>query len=492
VTPPGDVEKNLMNAEVEPFVAVDPTNPKILLGTWTQYLNGSLKGTAVAVSVDGGASWKNKAMPFNRCGGAATDEPGDFENAVDPWVDIGSDGTMYAMSIGINLSGTPDAFGIPGSLNAAGKHNAILVSRSTDQGKTWSKPVTLRSDAKGVVNDKNSLTVSPSNPNYVYAVWTRAQFSIDATSKDVTGSGPVWLARSTDGGANWDAAKEIYRPNSGNAGGNRIVVLSDGTLINVFKSADCDLGAGAGCPGSLRVIRSTDNGESWSLAITVSENYGSFVHPNNDITVRAPAFAAIAVGPDDKIWVAWHDTKFSQTRISSVALSSSSDGGLKWSEPVAINKDTSSHAFMPSITVAKDGTIAVSHYDFRNYAAEPSKMLTNTWLLTSKDGKNWMEAKIREPFDVADAPDSQGKFLGDYQGLVSQGTAFLPFYAQANPDTNNRTDIYAIPITPAPSAVYQARTAPMLSTSQKPALQAYAGLAMPGWTRDRVQQRRQP
>ena len=399
---------------------------------------------------------------------------------------------MYAMSIGINLSGTPDAFGIPGSLNAAGKHNAILVSRSTDQGKTWSKPVTLRSDAKGVVNDKNSLTVSPSNPNYVYAVWTRAQFSIDATSKDVTGSGPVWLARSTDGGANWDAAKEIYRPNSGNAGGNRIVVLSDGTLINVFKSADCDLGAGAGCPGSLRVIRSTDNGESWSLAITVSENYGSFVHPNNDITVRAPAFAAIAVGPDDKIWVAWHDTKFSQTRISSVALSSSSDGGLKWSEPVAINKDTSSHAFMPSITVAKDGTIAVSHYDFRNYAAEPSKMLTNTWLLTSKDGKNWMEAKIREPFDVADAPDSQGKFLGDYQGLVSQGTAFLPFYAQANPDTNNRTDIYAIPITPAPSAVYQARTAPMLSTSQKPALQAYAGLAMPGWTRDRVQQRRQP
>jgi len=142
--------------------------------------------------------------------------------------------------------------------------------------------------------------------------------------------------------------------------------------------------------------------------------------------------------------------------------------------------------------VAKDGTIAVSHYDFRNYGTEPSKMLTNTWLLTSKDGQKWMETKIREPFDVSAAPVAGGLFLGDYQGLVSLGSTFLPFYAQANADANNRTDIYAVPVTPAPSTVYQARTAPILSTSQKIVLQSRAGLAMQDWMRARMQQRSQP
>jgi hypothetical protein len=428
---------------------------------------------------------------------------------------------MYVMGLAVNPSNAS---------NASGLQNAMVLSRSTDQGQTWSTPVVLRGDSKEAFNDKNSLTVSPVDPKYVYAVWDRV------VTINKTYSGPVWLARSTNGGQTWEEAKEIYRPAAGNALGNRIAVLGDDTLVNVFTVNECQsvtqpddpelastaaASSGASAPSqpasqnqpsteiqpsaptsetnkpcvsSIQAIRSTDQGRTWSSkAITIAENLGfSPSHPQNNTGLRAPALPAIAVGPNGKIWVTWQDARFGKNSINSIALASSSDKGLTWSTPMAINKDTSSHAFTPSITVAKDGTIAVSHYDFRNYGTEPSKMLTNTWLLTSKDGQKWMETKIREPFDVSAAPVAGGLFLGDYQGLVSLGSTFLPFYAQANADANNRTDIYAVPVTPAPSTVYQARTAPILSTSQKIVLQSRAGLAMQDWMRARMQQRSQP
>lgn len=94
---------------------------------------------------------------------------------------------------------------------------------------------------------------------------------------------------------------------------------------------------------------------------------------------------------------------------------------------------------------------------------------------------------------MGNAPDVGGLFLGDYQGLVSVGTAFMPFYTQANPEANNRTDIYAIPIKPLASAAYQARSAPALPSAQRAALQSQAGQAMQDWLlARRQQQRRQP
>ena len=50
---------NVRNSEVEPFVAVDPSNPSVMIGAWQQdrWSNGGSQGLVSATSINGGASW---------------------------------------------------------------------------------------------------------------------------------------------------------------------------------------------------------------------------------------------------------------------------------------------------------------------------------------------------------------------------------------------------------------------------------------------------
>ena len=114
-----------VNAEVEPGLAANPSNPGHLVAMWQQdrWSNGSARGLVAAVSFDGGATWATRPMAFSRCGGGNAANGGDFDRATDPWVSIGPDGTAWAMS----LSTTGGSF-------APGSANAMLVSRSADGG----------------------------------------------------------------------------------------------------------------------------------------------------------------------------------------------------------------------------------------------------------------------------------------------------------------------------------------------------------------------
>ena len=50
---------NYVNAEVEPYVAVNPANPTNYIGVWQQdrWSNGGAHGLMSAASFDGGATW---------------------------------------------------------------------------------------------------------------------------------------------------------------------------------------------------------------------------------------------------------------------------------------------------------------------------------------------------------------------------------------------------------------------------------------------------
>ena len=124
------------NAEVEPSLAVDPREPRRLVAAWQQdryERGGGARGAVVALSSDGGQSWKQSALPVTACAGPGARQA---PFASDPWVSVGLDGRIYAAALS----------------------DAAAVVTSTDWGGTWSKPATVRGPG---LTDKESITADP-------------------------------------------------------------------------------------------------------------------------------------------------------------------------------------------------------------------------------------------------------------------------------------------------------------------------------------------
>ncbi|MCM2327543.1 MAG: glycoside hydrolase [Lysobacter sp.] len=415
-----------VNAEVEPSLAVNPSNPGHLVAIWQQdrWSNGSARGLVAAVSFDGGTTWATRPMAFSRCGGGNAANGGDFDRATDPWVSIGPDGTVWAMS----LSTTGGSF-------APGSANAMLVSRSADGGLTWGPAVPLIADTTPYFNDKNTITADPADARYAYAVWDRLLN---------TGGGPAMLARTTDGGTTWEPARAIFDPGTASQTiGNVIVTPSPGALVNVGLRIDY-AADGSGRSASVFALRSEDRGLSWSAPVRIAGHLGLGARdPETGAAIRDGAIIpAAAAGPGGTLHVAWQDSRFSSGLRDAIAYSRSLDGGLTWSEPVRVNPDPAVAAFTPAVHVLADGTIGVTYFDLRDNTPDARTLPAGYWLARSADGVTWTETRLAGPFDLASAPNANGLFLGDYMGLAGSGTDFLSLFVRTTGDPANRTDVF--------------------------------------------------
>ena len=466
-----------LNAEVEPFVAIDPGNAQHLVATWQQdrWSNGGARAIVSAASFDGGASWTRVLQPLSRCGGGTAAGGGDYERASDPWVDIGPDGSVHLMALAFS-----------GSAGSASM-SAMLASRSTDGGLTWSTPATLIADGAAVFNDKNTLSADPTDADFVYAVWDRLA---------ATGGGPTWFARSTDAGRSWEPARMIFNPGlTSQTIGNRIVVIADGParglLVNVFTQIDVVAGRAR---NSLAVIRSADQGQTWSAPRRIADMQGVGARdPDDGTPIRDGAILpTIAAGPGGVLWVAWQDSRFSGGLRDAIAVSRSLDAGQTWSLPVAVNRDAAVAAFTPALAMRADGTVGLTHYDLR--PDRPGATLAQAWLLTSRDGQTWAETALWTPFDLGAAPRvDAGLFLGDYQGLVAGATPFLPLLAMSSPDAANPSDLFLLPVggAAATQSTHRARQALAAPARGEQALRqrVHEGTVrsmerrLPGWSR---------
>jgi hypothetical protein len=483
--PPDGSGINYPDAEVEPWVDVNPTNNANVVAIYQQdrYSNGGSKGNVSSASFDGGLTWRQVAVPADTlCTG------GRFDRASDPWLSFGPDGTLHAMSLVTDHDPPTGGFG----------DNGMVYNRSTDGGLTWESPIVLIEDTDPrFLNDKNSITADPNDPNYVYAIWDRLQTASadtmfpSAENRPGLGfKGPIYFTRTTNGGDSWEPARKIWESGANKqALGDQIVVLPSnkgGDVLDFFTEF-LNASNRAGFPRFLSLIRSTDRGESWGSEERIEPQFpGSLlVGRDGDSTIdvepvpcpdpaetgscpiRSGDFIPdVAVDPTNgNLYAVWMDLRFdggvSLVDHDNIAFTMSTNGGRTWSPAIKVNQTPTTEpnydqqAFTPSVDVAADGKVTVTYYDFRNNTSSPATLDTDHFAVhchsASEDCSNpasWNEETRLTPvsFDIRKAPYARGYFLGDYMGLASAGNDFLSVFGQAF--AQNNSNQYVSRLTP--------------------------------------------
>jgi hypothetical protein len=483
--PPIGAGINYPDAEVEPWVDVNPANPLNVVAMYQQdrYSTGGAKGNVSSASFDGGVTWTTqRAVPADTvCTG------GKYDRASDPWLSFSPNGVLHGMSL-VTDADPPAGFG----------DNGMAYNRSTDGGLTWEPAILLIEDTDPrFLNDKNSITADPNDSNYVYAVWDRLQTAAADTrlpsAENRTGlgfKGPIYFTRTTNGGDSWEPARKIWESGANKQSlGNQIVVLptSRGGDVLDFFSEFLNRSNRAGFPRWLSFIRSTDRGASWGKEERVDIQFpGSIlVGRDGDSTIDVEPVACpdpaetgscpirsgdfipdVAVDPaNGNLYAVWMDLRFDGgiflTDHDNIAFSMSTDGGRTWSPSIKVNQTPTGEpnydqqAFTPSVDVASDGTVTVSYYDFRNNTSSPAALETDYFAVHCHSGcatpAGWAGNERRitpESFDIRRAPYARGYFLGDYMGLASAGSDFLAVFGQAF--AQNDASQYVSRLSPAP------------------------------------------
>ena len=458
------------NSEVEPHLAVNPTNGANMIAGWHQdrWSTGGAQSLGAAYTLDGGANWIEVILPFTRCAGGAGTDAGDFERASDPWITFSPDGTAHYMAL--VFKDTVSA-------------NGMAVATSQDGGASWSDPVLIwdspAQDAGGnsLFHDKNTMTADPLDPRVVHATWTVFR----------SGNTAVLYSRSDDGGQTWGPPKPVGGARTVDPAnllffrqGAQILVLPNGDLRNFFYRILFDRATFA-VTYEQATFGSSNGGRTWKkLDDTVSDFAPQFAF---DFELRIPVRDAgpipdVAVNSSNgDLYLTWQDDN--GEGVSGVALSRSTDGGSTWSEPILVSPGPSittstptpaeiAQAFLPSVAVNESGQVGVQFYDFRNDQFGDATLDTDVWVrIYSADLVYQGEQRVAPaPMDLRQAPltGTRGYFPGDYVGFSNDGDDFVSAFTWMNNlglpvdtnqnnsgvavDANDRTNIWFARITP--------------------------------------------
>jgi len=452
---------NYPRSEVEPFGAINPTNPGNIVTVFQQdrWSNGGAHGLAAGVSTNGGASWSVVPLPFSTCA-AGTPADLQYEAASDPWVSFGPGtaadptrgATAYTVSISFNES--------------AGRNgNTVGAAVSSDGGATWTHAQTMHADAQSGVpipvddtnftffHDKESVTADPGRPGWAYAVWDmligpNANESSDLHSRSFTDD--TLFARTTDFGATWSPVRVINTSvhsttNKNQTIGNIVVVdPRTGTLYNFFNQIfNTGSNTGGAHGDNAAFQKSTDKGLTWSAPqiISTMDDIG-VADPNNlnPVTGKAPApfrvgdgLPAPAIDPETgDLYVVWEDSRFSGQ--DETAITRSTDGGATWSTPKRVSTP-GGPAFTPVVAVTDSGsagvggTVGVTYYQLgaTSSGSAPTTEFIKRFSGAAAGDSSSVDTgvaatQVLGPFNMLDAPFARGYFTGDYEGLLTTGS----------------------------------------------------------------------
>jgi hypothetical protein len=437
----GQPGRNFPDAEVEPQVAVSGNN-QIAMWHQDRWSNGGGHGIGVGFSSNGGKTWTDSTLPIDMCAPGAPPSLSFYQRSSDPWVSIGPDGTAYASAL---------------SFDAVDNKNAVVAATSTNGGASWNVlPIpgsvfTLSQQS----TDKNATTADPTQAGVAYTVWDTLVLATDNPDDNPhtqAYTGPAYFSKTMNGGQSWTQAKIIVNTAERQQTIGNVIVVDprNDTLYDftdLIVSPNTPFGNGVQTNDQLAFVKSTDGGDTWSAPHIVAPfNSLGVVDPNTGQRLRVgDGLEEVAIDPNSgKLYVVYESsTNFAKNVKqgigawdNEVLMTTSSDGGATWTGPSVVHALASGlPTYTPTVAVSASGTVAVTYYDNRHLTAgQTANLPTDYWVSYSTNGGVTFdnEQHIAGPFDQLTAPYARGFFLGDYEGLQPNGSAFTAVFVKTN------------------------------------------------------------
>jgi hypothetical protein len=279
----------------------------------------------------------------------------------------------------------------------------ILVNLSTDDGLTWSNPVSIPQPATSKVDLDKNWTVCDNHTASPFYGHCYTEF-------DNFGQGDLeYMSTSADGGLTWS----VPVPTAGNDKGlgGQPLVQPDGDVIVPFEALN----------GKIAAFRSTNGGVSWSKAATVS----GVRSRGNSGGLRTSPLPTAEIDGAGNVFVAWQDCRFRKKCSANDIVFSRSADGVSWSDVARIPIDATSSTvdhFIPGLAVnpATSGTsadLALTYYYYPDANCTASTCSLNIGTISSPDaGASWGgKDSLGGPMTLDHiAATSQGTMVGDY------------------------------------------------------------------------------
>src|SRR5919201_7107111 len=242
------------NGQHEPGLAVSPVNSNVVVVANKDYRDLNIKRVWIEVSRDGGQTWPTQLHMPNLP---------TTSSESDPVVMPRDDGRIYVSCLTTG-------------------NNGIFVTWTDDGGLTWHPSVPIVQNQAGR-QDKDWFAVdnNPSSPFYhrVYMAWA---------------PGGLVSSYSSDGGVTWSTPQQIPNPGGAPIEYPYPVVAANG---DVFLFHMYDWGARSPSPSTVKVVKSTNGGVSWSQPVNVSVAYQPDSPPRSGDVWRFYSIISAAADP---------------------------------------------------------------------------------------------------------------------------------------------------------------------------------------------------
>ena len=349
-SPSGIVTPTTTVPEAEQHIAVDPNNPSNLVAAVSDFALGGFNTTKYVFSRDAGATWTESYVPTDPFGfGFLATGDGFFWLAnSDPVVAIDTHGFVYMANlyldvfdngnglyvsvtnltggvvnftangtrpVDVHASGTTTIFAdkpwltVDNSSNGAtagtvyatwsrfvGNSDLIMLSRSTNHGQTWSRPIRINPPSQDGAVQGSQVAVGRNGEVYVAYVVSY-----------IGGKSQLFMAKSTNRGVSFSVPRAITPVFNDASFGSKYRVFSlpalatdltrRGTLYVAYSDQpDSTVGA------EVKFVSSTDGGATFSAPVAI-----------NDVSQGHQFMPAITVDSSGVIHATWFDTRNSPT-----------------------------------------------------------------------------------------------------------------------------------------------------------------------------------